>query len=209
MFNQFIHSLEQRLQQPLPGMEAQFKMASRFRLPVDMEQFDLSKARKGAVLILLFPHKDKIYTVLTLRPSYNGVHGGQVSFPGGKIDPEDESLAATALRETEEEVGIDKTAIKIIGNLTNLYIPPSNFLVSPFIGITDKKPMLTKNEREVEKIIEVPITYFLDESIKGKKIITPSEFISFEAPYYNVEGHTVWGATAMMLSEMMEVIKEL
>jgi hypothetical protein len=73
----------------------------------------------------------------------------------------------------------------------------------------DKKPVLTKDEREVEKIIEVPITYFLDESIKGRKTITPREFVSFETPYYDVEGHTVWGATAMMLSEMMEVIKQL
>jgi hypothetical protein len=73
----------------------------------------------------------------------------------------------------------------------------------------NKKPVLIKNEREVEKIIEVPITYFLDESIKGKKMITPREFVTFEAPYYDVEGHTVWGATAMILSEMMELIKPL
>jgi 8-oxo-dGTP pyrophosphatase MutT (NUDIX family) len=209
MFTPFIHSLEQRLQQTLPGAEAQFKMASQFRLPIDMEQFDLSKARKGAVLILLYPHGDKINTVLTLRPSYDGVHSGQVSFPGGKLDPEDESLAAAALREAEEEVGLNRNEVTLIGNLTDLYIPPSNFLVSPFVGIMDKKPVLTKNEREVEKIIEVPITYFLDESIKGKKMITPREFVSFEAPYYDVEGHTVWGATAMMLSEMMEVIRQL
>ncbi len=209
MFSPFIHSLEQRLQQPLPGMEAQFKMASQFRLPSDMEFYDLSKARKGAVLILLYPHEDKINTILTLRPSYDGVHSGQVSFPGGKLDPTDESLAAAALREAEEEVGLNRNEIKLIGNLSNLYIPPSNFLVSPFVGIMDKKPELTKNEREVEKIIEVPITYFLNESIKGKKMITPREFVTFEAPYYDVEGHTVWGATAMMLSEMMEVIKQI
>lgn len=209
MFSQFIRSLENRLQQPLPGMEAQFKMASQFRLPIDMEQYDLSKARKGAVLILLYPHQDKINTVLTLRPSYDGVHSGQVSFPGGKLEPEDESLAAAALREAEEEVGLDRNEIKLIGNLSNLYIPPSNFLVSPFVGIMDKKPLLKKDDREVEKIIEVPITYFLDESIKGRKMITPREFVSFETPYYDVEGHTVWGATAMMLSEMMELIKPL
>jgi 8-oxo-dGTP pyrophosphatase MutT (NUDIX family) len=209
MFNQFIHSLEQRLQQPLPGMEAQFKMASQFRLPSDLEFYDLSKARKGAVLILLYPHEDKINTILTLRPSYDGVHSGQVSFPGGKLDPEDENLAAAALREAEEEVGLNRNNIKLIGNLSNLYIPPSNFLVSPFVGIMNKKPVLIKNEREVEKIIEVPITYFLDESIKGKKMITPREFVTFEAPYYDVEGHTVWGATAMILSEMMELIKPL
>ena len=184
-------------------------MASQFRLPIDMEQYDLSKARKGAVLILLYPHQDKINTVLTLRPSYDGVHSGQVSFPGGKLEPEDESLAAAALREAEEEVGLDRNEIKLIGNLSNLYIPPSNFLVSPFVGIMDKKPLLKKDDREVEKIIEVPITYFLDESIKGRKMITPREFVSFETPYYDVEGHTVWGATAMMLSEMMELIKPL
>ena len=184
-------------------------MASQFRLPIDMEQYDLSKARKGAVLILLYPHEDKINTILTLRPSYDGVHSGQVSFPGGKLDPEDESLAAAALREAAEEVGLDRNEIKLIGNLSNLYIPPSNFLVSPFVGIMDKKPFLKKDDSEVEKIIEVPITYFLDESIKGRKMITPREFVSFETPYYDVEGHTVWGATAMMLSEMMELIKPL
>ena len=209
MFQSFISQLENRLKQPLPGAEAQFKMASQFRLPADMEKFDLSKARKGAVLILLYPHEDKVNTVLTLRPSYDGVHSGQVSFPGGKLDPGDESLSAAALREAEEEVGLSRNDITLIGNLSNLYIPPSNFLVSPFIGKMNKKPLLARNEREVEKIIEVPITYFLDESIKGRKTITPREFVTFEAPYYNVEGHTVWGATAMMLSEMMEVIKQL
>lgn len=209
MFHDFVSKLEQRLKQPLPGMEAQFKMASQFRLPSDLEYYDLSKARKGAVLILLYPHKDTINTVLTLRPSYNGVHSGQVSFPGGKLDPTDESLSTAALREAEEEVGLDKKAVKLIGNLSNLYIPPSNFLVSPFVGIMDKKPMLTKDEREVEKIIEVPITYFLNENIKGRKTITPREFVSFETPYYDVEGYTVWGATAMMLSEMMEIIQTM
>lgn len=208
MFQNFISNLEKRLSQPLPGIEAQLKMASRFRLPIDMERYDLSKAKKGAVLILLYPFEDKINTVLTLRPSYEGVHSGQVSFPGGKLDPADESLAAAALREAEEEVGLNRNEIKLIGNLSNLYIPPSNFLVSPFVGTMDKKPVLTKNEREVEKIIEVPITYFLDETIKGRKLITPYENISFEAPFYDVEGNTIWGATAMMLSEMMEVIKQ-
>ena len=190
-------------------MEAQFKMASQFRLPSDMEFYDLSKARKGAVLILLYPHEDKINTILTLRPSYEGVHSGQVSFPGGKLDPTDESLAAAALREAEEEVGLNRNDIKLIGNLSNLYIPPSNFLVSPFVGIMNKKPQLKKDDREVEKIIEVPITYFLDETIRGRKTITPREFVSFETPFYDVEGHTVWGATAMMLSEMMEILKQL
>jgi len=209
MFQNFVSLLEKRLSEPLPGIEAQFKMASRFRLPIDMEQFDLSKARKGAVLILLYPFEEKINTVLTLRPSYEGVHSGQVSFPGGKLDPDDESLAAAALREAEEEVGLNRNEITIIGKLSNLYIPPSNFLVSPFIGKTDKRPLLLRNEREVEKIIEIPITHFLDETIKGKKMITPYQNISFEAPFYDVEGYAVWGATAMMLSEMMEIIKRL
>lgn len=207
MFNDFISQLEQRLQQPLPGAKAQFKMASQFRLPDDMLRYDISRARKGAVLILLYPHEEKINTVLTLRPSYNGVHSGQISFPGGKIEEGDESLAAAALREAEEEVGLQKNNIQLIGNLSDLYIPPSNFLVSPFVAKMDAKPVLIRNEREVEKIIEVPITHFLDEKIKGVKMITPREFVSFEAPYYDVHGHTVWGATAMMLSEMTEVIK--
>ena len=209
MFQDFISKFEERLRQPLPGAEAQFKMASRFRLPIDMEQFDLSKARKGAVLILLYPHEEKINTILTLRPSYDGVHSGQVSFPGGKLDPTDESLAAAALREAEEEVGLNRNEITLIGTITNLYIPPSNFLVSPFVGIMNKKPLLTRNEREVEKIMEVPVTHFLNEKIKGNKTVTPSEFLSFETPYYDVEGHAVWGATAMMLSELMEIIRHL
>lgn len=209
MYKDFTQSLADRLKEPLPGLEAQLKMASQFRLPLDMNQFDLSKAKRGAVLILLYPHENTINTVLTLRPSYKGVHSGQVSFPGGKPEPSDVNLAATALREANEEIGLITGSVELIGTLSDLYIPPSNFLVSPFIAKVSEKPILIRNEREVEKIIEVPLTYFLDESVRKEKEVNPYGKFKFTTPYYDVFGDTVWGATAMMLSEMMEIIKSL
>ena len=169
----------------------------------------IKKPVKSAVLVLFYEKEDGINLVLILRKKYHGVHSAQVSFPGGKHDPEDEALKLTALRETEEEVGIKKEDIHVIGQLTDLYIPPSNYLVQPFVGYLEQTPEFTPEPKEVEEVIEAPLSLLLDDSIMGKKKIKVSaRNLKINYPYFDVKGHTVWGATAMMLSELKEVLQK-
>jgi 8-oxo-dGTP pyrophosphatase MutT (NUDIX family) len=191
----------------LPGQEAQFKMASSFRFSPEFIDEQRPKARVGSVLVLLFPIDNEIYTLLTLRTSYKGVHSGQVSFPGGKKDESDSDLMATALRETWEEVGVPDYDIELIGNLTELYIPASNFIVTPFVGLVKARPEFQPNSREVEKIIEAPLSLLLNDQIRKQTQISINEGLTIDAPYFDIDNEVVWGATAMMLSELVEIIR--
>jgi len=209
MFLRFIDQLRIRLKQPLPGEKSQFLMAPYKRERLSDISISEKKPRTSAVMILLYPHYNSIRTVLIERPVYDGVHSGQVAFPGGKFDPEDRSLEHTALRETEEEIGIRQSDINVIGRLTDLYISPSNFLVSPFIGFVDHLPSFVPNEREVNKIITIELSLLSDISIKGIKTITHSSGYKIKTPYYDVEGLTVWGATAMIISELNAIVDDV
>jgi 8-oxo-dGTP pyrophosphatase MutT (NUDIX family) len=164
--------------------------------------------RKSAVLILLFPFENKIKTVLIERPVYEGVHSGQVAFPGGKFEKDDVQLVNTALREAQEEIGINKDQVTILGNLTDLYIMPSNFLVTPFIGFMKSVPFFFPDPREVNKVITIDLELLSDISIRGEKTISHSNGYKIKTPYYSVEGLTVWGATAMIISELNAVVEE-
>jgi 8-oxo-dGTP pyrophosphatase MutT (NUDIX family) len=206
--DKFIEKLKKRLEHPLPGEEHQYKMAPFKRSRMSELAMDKIDPRKSAVLILLFPFEDKIKTVLIERPVYEGVHSGQVAFPGGKFDKDDISLMNTALREAEEEVGINKSQVTILGNLTDLYIMPSNFLVTPFIGFMKSVPVFLPDPREVNKVITIDIELLSDISIKGEKTISHSNGYKIKTPYYSVEGLTVWGATAMIISEFNAVVEE-
>lgn len=208
MFARFIEQLKIRLQQPLPGEDAQFKMSPIGRVKLKDLPLDTYKPKKSAVLILLFPHEEIIKTVFIVRPVYQGVHSGQVAFPGGKFDETDSDLKQTALRETHEEIGITPENIEIIGNLTDVYINPSNFLVTPFIGYINKHPHFIANKHEVEKIVTYDIFGLNNSKIKSEKTIKLSFGIEVNTPYYDIEGLTVWGATAMMISELNTIIKE-
>jgi 8-oxo-dGTP pyrophosphatase MutT (NUDIX family) len=165
--------------------------------------------RSSAVLILLYPSQDSFRTVLIERPVYEGVHSGQVAFPGGKFEPEDLTLENTALREAEEEVGIARENVAVLGRLTDLYISPSNFLVSPIIAYTDQIPVFKPDPREVNKVITIGLDMLNDISIRGVKTITYSGGYKIKTPYYEVEGLTVWGATAMIISELNAVIADV
>lgn len=157
--------------------------------------------------MLFHPKNGKANLVLTKRNTYPGVHSSQISFPGGKAEPEDADLTQTALRETFEEVGISPHEIEVIMAFTEIYIPPSNFLVQPFLGIANSEPEFKPDPKEVTAIIQLPLDTFLDDSILTSSEMQTSYAQSIMVPAFVFEGHIVWGATAMILSELKETIK--
>jgi len=176
--------------------------------PDNIELID-PDARESAVLALLYPNKNEIYTVLMRRHVYEGTHSGQISFPGGKRESLDKDLRETALREANEELAIDKNKVNIIGELTKVYIPPSRFLVSPFLGYVHERPNFIPEASEVSEIIEVPISQFLDvERLKEKYHFIPTLNSNIKIRYFDIDQRVVWGATAMMLSEISELLKK-
>lgn len=208
-FDEFIKSASKINNLPLPGQASQFKMSPPFREALLKKQQDKIKhAKKSAVLALFYPNqKQETTLVLILRKTYKGVHSAQVGFPGGKVEKTDQSLKDTALRETEEEVGVPAKEVTILKQLTQVYIPPSNFYVQPFIGITHKTPNFVKQESEVEAIIEVSLNHFLNpENITSKNVST-SYKLDVQVPAFKLNGYVVWGATAMMLSEIKDLLK--
>jgi 8-oxo-dGTP pyrophosphatase MutT (NUDIX family) len=209
MLKDFGALLHHRLSLPLPGRDAQLRMAhaerkinlARYKIPQD--------AKWGSVLILFFEEEGSIKFPLILRPEYDGVHSGQVGFPGGKFEPPDETLVATALRESNEEIGVVAKDVEVLGKLTELYIPPSNFLVHPHVGKIDYRPAFFPDEKEVMKVIEVSLDELMNEKIVGEKEIKLSNGLRIVSPYFGLQGHAVWGATAMILSELKVVLREL
>ena len=207
-FTSFIHKLNRELRQPLPGHAAQERMAPEYRMPHSEWERYYPNARQGGVLILFYPDQEMVKTVLIQRPSYQGVHSGQVAFPGGAKEEVDTTLVDTAVREAEEEVGINPDKIEVLGLLTQLYIPPSNFLISPVVSCALEKPAFVLDENEVDEILEVSLHELLDDRIVQTKDIQVTNEISIEAPYYEVQGRVVWGATAMMISELNELLRK-
>lgn len=207
VFHNFIDLLTHQLTLPLPGMQVQHRMTSNRRLRELMENKPLDQAVKSSVLILLYPGKEdnKPSFVVILRPTYEGIHSGQISLPGGRFEVTDEDLMQTALRETFEEIGIHPSLVTIIGKLTELYIPPSNFLVHPFVGFMERYPVFQPQAKEVEKIIEIPVKPLLDENNLVEKEISVGG-IQFSAPSFVIGGTTIWGATAMILNEFKEIL---
>lgn len=165
--------------------------------------------KKAAVLMLFYPKQLDTHLVLIHRTSYNGVHSSQIAFPGGKPEIEDEDLMATALRETHEEIGIHPSKVEIIRSFTEVYIPPSNFMVYPFMGISYHELEFQKQDEEVAGIVELSLKEFLDEKTITSKTMDTSYAGAIEVPGFMVDNHFVWGATAMMLSELKETLKSV
>lgn len=203
--------LSERMAAPLPGLDAQLQMASGVRVKaVKHSMPDTSKARIGAVLISFFQDEHGlIRTVLMKRPDYDGTHAGQISFPGGKKEEEDADVVQTALREAEEEVNIKSSEVQVIGQLTELYIPPSNFLVYPVVGVLSRPPLLIPDKHEVQSIHIPGLNYLLRDDIIDEKVITLSSGFKMKTPYFEVDGHTVWGATAMIIAELKHVFRDI
>ena len=204
--NSLVELLKTELQKTLPGTDVQWEMASSDRMLKDFPRVPGDDARVAAVLILLYPFNGSVYTVLTQRHNYNGVHGGQISLPGGKMEPSDNNIIQTALREANEETGVDSEGISVIGTLTPLFIPVSNTVVTPVVAWTNEKPAFNPQPEEVEFLINADINRFTDPScIKIKPMKIRGE--EYVVKYFDYEGYVIWGATAMILHEFLSILK--
>lgn len=208
-FDEFLVSLSKIKNIPLPAEASQFKMSPPFRRELISRYKEAMKdAKRAGVLAMFYPNAtNETHLALILRKTYKGVHSAQIGFPGGKYEDEDKTLKHTAIRETREEIGVPEHQIKIVKQMTEVYIPPSNFYVQPFIGITQETPNFIKQDDEVEDIVEVSLSHFLDENNVGNKLVATSYTAKIEVPAYELNGHVVWGATAMMLSEIKDILK--
>ena len=203
-FQQYIPTLKSV---PLGGLEAQFKLAPEIRKRYSEDIIKANNPKASAVLALFYPDtENETRFLLTLRASYNGTHSAQISFPGGKKEKSDLNLEQTALRETFEEVGVQPSGIKILKQLTEAYIPPSNFLVTPYIGALNTAPTFKPNN-EVETLIEVKLADLLDDKNVVIKNMTTSYMKNIDVPCFKLNNYIVWGATAMILSEIKQVFK--
>ena len=208
-FSEFTYKISNLKNLELPGVEAQHKLAPLVRMK-ELAAMDIKSKNpnKAGVMALFYPNKKDITNlVLILRKTYKGVHSNQVGFPGGRVENFDRNLKHTALRETEEEVGIPQAEVRVVKKLTKLYIPPSNFWVHPYVGVIDRTPELVRQESEVEKILEVDLEDFLDEKNLISQELSTSYAKNIQVPAFSLNGHVVWGATAMMLSELKDLLK--
>lgn len=196
---------------PLPGRASHYKMAPELRIQTLENGLEPGKnPRKAGVMALFYPDTaNRTHLLFILRKTYEGVHSNQIGFPGGKQEPADSSLLDTALRETEEEVGVERQRITVIRALSDLYIPPSNFEVRPFIGLYDKRRPFVAQESEVEALVEVPFSQILDDGLITSRTMKTSYSSKVVVPAFELGGYIVWGATAMMLSEIKELFKRV
>lgn len=204
----FIERLKHRLAAGLPGEEAQYRMAPMARPRMKEALSKAMRQRQSAVLLYLYLKQGDWHIVLMKRPDYEGAHGGQVSIPGGRLEP-GENHRQAALREFEEETGVSVGSRQLLGNLSELFIAPSNFLVKPFVAYGTDRPCFNPDPVEVEEIIELSVPTLMSDAPfkRGKACLSSGVWV--ETPYFDVQGHMVWGATAMILSELKEILCDL
>lgn len=209
-FQDFLCCIPKLEREMLLGEAAHVLMTPPERADI-MKSLNITKVnpRRAAVMMLFYPRNEKTNLILILRNSYNGVHSSQIAFPGGKVEDFDASLMHTALRETHEEIGVSPDKITVIRPFSEVYIPPSNFMVSPFLGYSNETLIFTLDSNEVAGIIEFPIEVFLDDSIVVNQKMDTSYSQSIDVPSFKINEHYVWGATAMMLSELKETLKKV
>jgi 8-oxo-dGTP pyrophosphatase MutT (NUDIX family) len=210
-FHRVVHAIELELLNPLPGRDIQLRMSSLRHIQGMKYPSQINNGIRSSVLILMYPfsQEHEISIVLIQRPSYEGVHGGQISLPGGRFEEQDYDLKETALREAKEEIGIDPEKIITIGVLSELYIPPSNYLVLPFVGYTSVKPLFIPDPQEVAGIIEIKVNDLVNDNNIMTKEIYVKPGLSVFGPCFEIDNHTIWGATAMILNEFKEILKRI
>lgn len=207
-FSAFLNQISKITKETLPGENAHFKMAppERARLIKKLDPSDPA-IRKAAVMMLVYPKDGDATLALILRNTYKGVHSSQIAFPGGKVESFDVSFEAAALRETNEEIGVPPEQINVVRSFSEIYIPPSKFRVFPFLGYCSNTPVFIPDPAEVAGIIEFSLEALLDEQTLVVNNMATSYSESVAVPTFKVGDRYVWGATAMMLSELKDVLK--
>jgi|TARA_B110000503_G_C7113298_1_gene399173 8-oxo-dGTP pyrophosphatase MutT (NUDIX family) len=206
MNEQFISRLRLKLQQPLPGHESHRKVMEHRKSTVVID-FQKLNPRKSAVLVHLYVHLGQLHLSYIERPEYDGVHSKQISFPGGKAELQDQSLMHTAVREAKEEVNIDPEKLDILGTLSEIYIPPSNFLVQPYVSFHHQRPNFIPDPREVWEIIEFPIHNLIDQELTKHELLRDGKALIVNG--YQLNGKVMWGATAMITKEFIDICRNL
>lgn len=205
-----VKRLQDALLRPLPGLDAQLRMAPTPR--VGWDPFTVpAGTRDGAALILIYPHNDTIHLPLTVRGSGLRNHTGQVSLPGGRVD-DGESIEACAIREAEEEIGVARASVQVLGRLTPLHIPVSRFLLHPVVGFVPARPVFNRAEWEVARIIEPTLAQLRDPlTVKreSRTRTTGGQAVEIDVPFYDIDSEKVWGATAMVLAEFCAILPDL
>ena len=207
-YKAFYHKISFIAQAKLPGTESHFQLAPPYRKPYDLETIRHKNPKLAAVMILLFPLDDQLAFVLTERAAYAGYHSKQISFPGGKKEASDADLIHTAIRETQEEIGVIIPESNIIRSLTDIYIPPSNFLVKPVLASVDFQPDFAPNH-EVANIVTGRISDLLNTSNQKTKKVFTTKNKSVTAPGFVFNKVFVWGATAMILNELKDILHQI
>ena len=202
-----IKQLRQRLTKPLPGLEKFIDMAPENRQRPSIAEARARGCREGSVLLLLYPIDGVAHTVLTVRSAALRTHAGQISLPGGRIDPGEEAIEA-ALREAWEELGVVREELEVIGALSEIYIPPSNFCIQPIVAVTPRRPTFEPQEAEVAELLEIPISYFVGPTNRHAEIWhllgQPRRI-----PFFLYRQHKIWGATGMVMTEMAALWEEI
>lgn len=210
-FTLFLNQISKIKDLDLPGEASHLKMAPEKRIK-ELKEGKLKREnfKKAAIMALFYPNRRQLtHLLLILRKTYKGVHSNQIAFPGGKVENIDVNLQATALRETYEEVGVPSNRVQVIRSISPVFIPPSNYEVQPYIGLYKEPSPFILQESEVEALVEVSLVDFLDDTkIFQQKIVTFYDE-NIVVPAFKLNGYTVWGATAMMLSEIKDLLKQV
>jgi len=205
----FIERLKSELSADLPGVDAHVKLAPGMRVNDIKTGITPDHALESAVLIILYPVNSRLYTVVILRNEYDGAHSGQISLPGGKAEKSDIDFEYTAIREAQEEIGIIPSSMNIIGQLSLFYVRPSNFIIYPYIAYCSRRPDFHADAIEVQRIIEIDIFNEINSDRIVNKTITFRNNLQVNAPGFEIGGEFMWGATAMIFSELIHVLNNV